>query len=191
MNLEEVKQLYKTERITQTLTTKEYRTRYVDYEVTLKACRECPNYSLNWACPEFKDNPLKNWDNHENIRLVLTKINFTQEALTASYNIDDLGYIIENTLFLERNRLIPELEEEEHRINGKLLSAGYCTYCERCSRLDQQPCKYPEKCHNSIESLGGLVSDTLKGIFNEELKWIDMENGKLPENLSLLMALLY
>ncbi len=191
MSLKEVQTLYNLEHLQKTLLTNEYKRKYVNIEVTMKACRECPNYSLNWACPEFMDNPLDYWDEYENIDLIFTKLNFTKKALDTKFSIDDLGFIMENTLFFERNRLIPKLEEREKELNGKLLSAGYCGYCEKCARIDNMPCQYPEKCHNSIESLGGLVKDTLEGEFNENIKWIDMENGKLPENLSLLMALLY
>ncbi len=191
MNLEEVGKLYTPEKMMETITTREYKEKYVDFEVTMKACRECPNYSKNWACPEFYEDVLENWDRYEHLDLYLTKINFTREALSASYDMDDIEFIINNTLFLERNKLISQLEEEEKARNGKCLSAGFCTVCDECSRITGQPCRYPDKCHNSIESLGGLVSDTLKGVFGEEIKWIDMENGKLPVNLSLLMGLLY
>ena len=191
MNIEDVKKLYAPERIVKTLTTKEYKDKYINIDVTIKACRECPNYSKNWSCPKFNFNPLDKWDKYDNIDLILTKINFTSEALKSSYNIEELTSIVDNSLFLERNKLLPELEEKEKQLNGKCLSAGFCTYCDECSRITDKECRFPDKCHNSIESLGGLVADTLSGIFDEELKWIDIENGKLPTNLSLLMALLY
>ncbi|RAP47613.1 MAG: hypothetical protein BZ135_01785 [Methanosphaera sp. rholeuAM6] len=191
MNLEEVKKLYTPIQTTKTLTTEEYKEKYVNLEVTLKACRECPNYSQNWACPEFNYNPLEKWDKYANIELIYTKIKYTPKAINTTYNMEEIGFIIENTLFLERNKLIPQLEEKEKQLNGELLSAGYCGYCEKCARIEKEKCKYPDKCHNSIESIGGLAIDTIEGEFNEEMKWIDMENGKLPENLSLLMAILY
>lgn len=191
MILEDVSKLYISEQTTKKLSTKEYSDKYVNIDVTMKACKECPIYSLNWSCPEFNFNPLKIWEEYDNIDLIFTKIIFTQEAINTKYNMEDMGYIIENTLFLERNRLIPQLEEKEKLLNGKYLSAGSCTYCKKCSRIENKPCKYPNKCHNSIESIGGLVGDTIEGEFNETIKWIDLENGQLPENLSLLMAILY
>jgi len=157
----------------------------------MKACKECPNYSKNWACPEFHDNPYTQWDTYKNIKLILTKINYTPEAQQKTYTMEELGYIIENTLFRERMKLIPQLENMEQETNGRYLSAGYCSYCKTCTRIENKPCKHPEKCRNSIESIGGLVTETLRGEFNEEIKWIDTQNMKLPENLSLLMALLH
>ena len=99
MNLEKVGKLYTTEQTTKTLTTKEYKKKYVNIDITMKACRECPNYSQNWACPEFNYNPLNKWDEYEKIQLIFTKIKFTQEATNNKYNMDEIGYIIENTLF--------------------------------------------------------------------------------------------
>lgn len=187
----EVEKLYKPERIEKTITTREYKEKYVDRNITLKACKECPNYSQNWACPKFNEDIYGLWDEYDNLKLILTKINFTQEALEKTYDMEELGYIIENTLFGERKKLITTLEEYEKQKNGRYLSAGFCSHCEKCSRLDGEKCRFPEKCRYSIESIGGLVSETLDEIFDEKLKWIDMENGKLPENLSLLMGLLY
>lgn len=190
IEIEEVPLLYTTETFIQTIPTVEYKERYVDLDTTMAACRECLNYSKNWACPEFDENVLENWDRYENIELILTKINFTPEALNTTYNDEELITIVDNSLFRERNMLISTLEEKEKEYGGKYLSAGYCGYCEKCARIDNLPCNFPDKCRNSIESIGGLVSNTLSEVFGEELKWID-NKGKLPENLSLLMAVLY
>lgn len=184
-------ELYKAELLTKTISTREYREKYVDREATMKACMECPNYSKNWACPEFKEDVYRYWTKYDNIKLFLTKINFTQKALNNTYNLEELTYIVDNSLFAERMKLIETLEEYEKECNGRYLSAGYCSFCEKCARMEGKQCRYPQKCRNSIESLGGLVADTLSGVFDEELKWIDIEEGKLPINLSLLMALLY
>lgn len=184
-------ELYKAELFTRTISTREYREKYVDREATMKACMECPNYSKNWACPEFKEDVYRYWTKYDNIKLFLTKINFTQKALNNTYNLDELTYIVDNSLFAERMKLIETLEEYEKECNGRYLSAGYCSFCEKCARMEGEECRYPQKCRNSIESLGGLVADTLSGVFDEQLKWIDIEEGKLPINLSLLMALLY
>lgn len=186
----EVPELYNTEVIVKTRKTSEFKENYVDLNTTMAACKECPNYSKNWACPEFDRDVLEYWNRYENIELTLTKIIFTHDARKRRFDEEDLRVIVDNSLFLERNRLLEDLEEKERTRNGKLLSAGYCGYCQRCARIDNLDCRYPEKCHNSIESIGGLVSDTLSGVFGEELKWIDTD-GRLPENLSLLMAVLY
>ncbi|WP_323736094.1 DUF2284 domain-containing protein [Methanosphaera sp. ISO3-F5] len=189
MNQEEINKLYTPEQHTKTITTQEYQQKYIDKEATMKACKECPNYSKNWACPEFHDNPYKQWNNYKNIKLIMTKINYTQKAQQNQYTPEQLNKIIENTLFQEKKKLQEKLEQEEKKYHGRILSAGYCTHCNTCTRTQNKPCKHPEKLRNSIESIGGLVTETLRGEFNEEIKWI--REGKLPTNLTLLMALLY
>ena len=186
----DIQNLYKTQVSVKCMKTSEYLEKFVDLDTTMAACKECPNYSKNWACPEFDEDVLKNWDKYDNIELILTKIVFSQDALNATYNEEELKTIVDNSLFRERNKLISHLEEREKETGGKYLSAGYCGYCERCSRMDDEDCRHPDKCRNSIESIGGLVSETLCEVFCEELKWIDAK-GKLPENLSLLMGVLY
>lgn len=189
--MKDVNTLYTPKLFIKKLTTREYLEKYVDIDVTTKACLECPNYSKNWACPEFIEDAYSLWTRYDNITLYLTKINFTQEALNTRFSDEEMLKIIENSLFRERNLFIPELEKLEKKTDGTYLSAGYCWQCKKCSRLDDKPCRFPDKCRYSIESIGGLVADTLEGVFDEKLKWIDYENKRLPENLSLLMALLY
>lgn len=189
INKEDIPHLYTTEETIRSIPTKEYKKKYVDLNTTLTACKQCPNYSKNWACPEFKEDVLEYWDRYDNLELILTKIIFKEEAIEKSFTQEELMLIVDNSLFRERNRLISKMEEKEERLNGKFLSAGYCGVCKRCSRLDDKKCRFPDKCHNSIESIGGLVADTLSGVFDEEIKWI--EDSKLPVNLSLLVGLLY
>lgn len=38
------------------------------------------------------------------------------------------------------------------------LSAGGCHYCERCAKMDDQPCRFPDQALASLESYGVAVS---------------------------------
>jgi len=42
------------------------------------------------------------------------------------------------------------------------LTPGSCVICENCGLGDNKPCKYPEKCRPSMESMGIDVFSTLK-----------------------------
>jgi hypothetical protein len=42
-----------------TLTIEEYVDNFVDFDKTLNACKSCPAYNKNWACPDFKDDPIE------------------------------------------------------------------------------------------------------------------------------------
>ena len=187
----DVKSLYEPVMTHKTISTSQYKDRFVDLKSTSEACSNCPMHNNNWACPDFQNDELESWDKYDNLDLYFVKINFTKEAQKTKYTMDQLQYITDNTLFHERNKLIDKLEILEIEKDGCLLSAGYCGVCDECSKINNKPCRYPDKCHFSIESIGGLVPDTLKDVFDEEIKWIDTDNGYLPENLSLLMGLLY
>lgn len=39
------------------------------------------------------------------------------------------------------------------------LAAGACQVCERCTRIDNEPCRYPEKALASLEAYGVAVSE--------------------------------
>ena len=42
------------------------------------------------------------------------------------------------------------------------LTPGSCMMCDNCSVVNQEPCKYPEKCRPSMESMSIDVFSTLK-----------------------------
>ena len=42
------------------------------------------------------------------------------------------------------------------------LGAGGCHVCERCAKMDDQPCRFPEKAVSSLETYGVNVSELAK-----------------------------
>ena len=58
-----------------------------------------------------------------------------------------------------------------------------------CSRPLGLPCRHPDKCFRSLESLGGDVALITKELFGFELLW--PKDGKLPEYYMFVGALLY
>ena len=53
------------------------------------------------------------------------------------------------------------------------LSAGGCRLCERCAKLDDEPCRMPDKAMTSLEACGVDVYNTTK---KTELKYINGQN---------------
>ncbi|WP_455645533.1 DUF2284 domain-containing protein [Methanosphaera sp.] len=174
-----------------TVPTKEFYKNYVNLEFTEKLCSECPQYNNNWACPKFEEDVTEYWKKYENIELIATKIVFTEEFLEKTYKQEEIMQIVDNTLFKEKSNITDELMEKEKQYNGLALSAGYCDICSKCSRIDNKPCIHPDLVRHSIESIGTLVNETLTGVFGFKLETIDMKEGKFPEYLTLLTAVLY
>lgn len=62
------------------------------------------------------------------------------------------------------NALIQTLAAELEPIleNPLKLGAGACHVCERCSKMDNEPCRYPKKAIASLEAYGIAVSELAK-----------------------------
>lgn len=181
---------YKIEKQVKTLSVDEYLDNYVDFEETLTACRACPSYNKNWACPDFNRDYLDFYTSYEKIDLIFVKLVFDNSILKKEFKPDELNVFLHDTLFNEKNKLTDELKIIEKDKNGVYLSAGYCNICKECSKIIGDACRFPNLMRNSIESIGGLVVKISKDIFDTEIKWIDQE-GHVPEYLSLLNAVLY
>lgn len=63
--------------------------------------------------------------------------------------------------------MMPVLEKHLH------LSCGGCRLCERCAKLDDEPCRKPEQALSSMEGYGIDVYNTCKPT---ELKYINGQN---------------
>ena len=72
-------------------------------------------------------------------------------------------------------RISQKIEEKVRPVLGRHLhlSCGGCGLCERCTRLDDQPCRFPDKAMTSLEAYGVDVYQTTK---TTSLKYINGQN---------------
>ena len=72
-------------------------------------------------------------------------------------------------------RISQKIEEKVKPVLGRHLhlSCGGCGLCERCTRLDDQPCRFPDKAMTSLEAYGVDVYQTTK---TTGLKYINGQN---------------
>lgn len=70
------------------------------------------------------------------------------------------------------------------------LLPGRCDICGdgNCTRLKRKPCRFPERMHHTIESMGGDVGKTITEMFGIEMLWI--KNDELPDYFIQMGALL-
>ena len=152
---------------------------FVDVEKFLRACRACPNYGKNWACPPDMQDARDIWRQFDTLQLELLLLypegEDTQEFLAVMKK--------------EKERLLHRLLQEEGRGGRLALSAGVCELCRSCARTEGKPCRHPEKMRRSIESLGGDVSGLAERCFGKLTLWL--QDGKLPEYMMLMGGLLY
>ena len=90
--------------------------------------------------------------------------------LEDSFDIEGMGEAKKKHI-----KLSYQLEEELKPLVGAHLhlTCGGCGLCERCARVDDQPCRFPEKAMASLESYGVDVYQTTK---STSLKYINGQN---------------
>jgi len=135
-----------------------------------EACRKnlCGVWGRCWMCPPDVGD----------IEPLMAEIRTYQHALwyqtigelEDSFDIEGMGEAKKNHL-----RLSHELEEEIKPLLGRHLhlACGGCGVCERCSRMDDQPCRFPDKAMPSLEAYGVDVYQTTK---STGLKYINGQN---------------
>jgi predicted metal-binding protein len=190
-----IEQSYNIKKYEKTMAANDFYENYVNFNETIESCKSCESYGNNWSCPPFNYDITNIWKNFEKINLILTQLHFDDFITQNTHSKEDIDTILHLTLFNEKRKLLQrlqkELRENEEIDNYMILSTGYCNICPECSKIKNNPCRYPNNKLYSIESIGGLVTKTTEEIFNTEVKWIDMENGKIPEHLTILMGVLY
>ncbi len=181
--------LYQIETFQKEVSVSDYKKRFVDIPKFTAYCRQCPNYKKNWACPPFNFSPETLWDNYRTLLLCAKKLILPEALTEQTYDKNTLKTLSSQILTPIKQGLLSELTALESRTPDSLvLSMGRCDVCITCSRLNKQPCRCPERCRHSIESLGGDVNKTIETYFNEKLQW--PKEGQLPEHFFLMGGLL-
>lgn len=173
------------------LSINDYLNKYVDIPTFLTCCKECPNYDKIWSCPSFNFDVESYWKQYKTICLYGHQIIFDEETKNRTFASDELETFITEIIEKEKQLLTDKLFILEEKNPGSVsLSAGSCHLCGKgnCSKLENQPCRHPEKLRYSIESLGGNVGKTISDCFHIDLEWV--EEGKLPRHFVLVCALL-
>ncbi len=171
---------YTVQRLENEVPLAEYLTDCVDVPKFLAFCRECPNYGAHWSCAPFDFDPMEIWGRYDRLRLVAL-------VLLPGEDMDLEGML--RALPVERDRLLEELLELERANPGALaLSGGSCTRCQRCTRLDGAPCRFPERMRYSIEALGGDVGRTASQYLQKPLLWI--QDNTVPAYMMTVGGLL-
>ncbi|WP_409199675.1 DUF2284 domain-containing protein [Methanobrevibacter sp. DSM 116169] len=179
--------MYKIKKIEAEILTEEYMKNFVNIDYFLDFCKNCPEYKNNWTCPPFDFNPIDIWKKYDNFHIIGLKFSFNKELLDKTYSKEELNAFIVKSFRKEKNKLLEELLEIENN-NSLALSAGLCSLCESCAKINNEECIHKDKLRHSIESLGGDVEKTARELLGLEMKWI--EDYKLPEYLILVCGIL-
>lgn len=153
--------------------------RFVDLARTMPACERCGAYGKRWSCPPFDFDPMTIWQSYKYINIYGRQI-WPEEDATDMKGI----------FYKEKEEMLLDMEgDAEAYGESMILVAGCCDVCEKCTRSKGQPCRKPELCRHSMESIGGDAEKTSKEIFGVSMLW--SRDGRHPEYYMLITALLH
>ena len=110
---------------------------------------ECPMYGKSWACPPGVGE----------VAHCESKCKTYQTCLMVSTitEVSDISNIDETLATRpEHEALTNQVRDllRQQGIDPYILSTEACAECDRCSYLDGQPCRFPERMHPCVESHG-------------------------------------
>lgn len=130
----------------------------IPFDPTLrKLCEDnrCGKYNRNYGCPPFVGTP-------EEVIALAKKYEHALIIQTISMLED--SYDVEGMMEAgaRHNRMTRAVSEQAKTMypDCMTLAAGGCTLCERCARLDKEPCRFPEKVVPSLSSFCINVAQT-------------------------------
>lgn len=167
----------------------ELRENFINAPKTREACSFCRCFNNNWSCPPFTDNQTSIWDDYENIKLIMVKMNFNDEILNRKYTPESLMEYAFEFHHGEKMNIEPEIYKLEEELDGYFLTSGPCVNCKECQRIAGNDCVMPDKRKYAMESLGADVIGIAKKYFDLDLKWI--KGNKLPEYIIMMVSVLY
>ena len=111
----------------------------------------CGQYGKNHMCPPaIKD--IKEWEKeiftYKNA-IIVTKVYQTRNSF-------DMKSMLEGIVDFQKTLvgLKEDLQDEFPEKRPLLLGAGSCFICKKCTYIDGEPCRFPEKAIPSIEACG-------------------------------------
>lgn len=160
---------------------------YQNIDKFLPYCKQCNNYNHKWSCPPLSFEPQNYLAMYQYIYLVAVQINYDQITIDRLTTKEDVSSFTRKTLRQIKNQTAMKLLSLEQLYPHTLsLSSGGCSYCCKCSRINNQPCKKPDKLRYSLDSFGIDLGAVTEKIFDIKLLWgLD----KLPKYHTLIHAL--
>lgn len=159
---------------------------YQDIDKFLIYCQQCDNYNHKWSCPPLSFDPKTYLNQYKFIYLISVQINYTNDTINSLTTKEEVNIFTRKTLRKLKNKIATALLNLEND-NTTSLSSGGCSYCCKCSRVINQPCKKPDKMRYSLDCFGINLGQVLKDTFNIELLW---SSDKLPKYHILIHALI-
>ena len=151
-------------------------------------CKSCPNYDKVWSCPPGVPTAKGFLGKYTQVITIAVKVIYSKEDQPSGSTAEMIEKLRQDT-YGKVKRILYEilLYIEKENPGTLLLGAGRCEQCENCSRLQDLPCKKPEKMRYSLTAFGFDFIKLVKELFDQELLW---SQSDLPEYNLAVTALL-
>lgn len=172
------------------ISAKEYISKYRDVSRFIVFCKECTKYNSCWACPPYDFDTEEYISGYDKAYIIGTKIQLSEKARSGCKNAHDSRLLGTEVIAEVRADLDRKLLEMELDIpNSRAFFAGTCHVCgaEDCTRIENKPCRYPEKIRHSLESFGFDIGKTTEELLGIKLQW--SSDGLMPEYITLVSGL--
>ncbi len=182
--------MYSVNNYTISISAAKYISEYRDVSRFIVYCRECNKYNNCWACPPYDFDTDKYISGYDRVYIIGTKILISEKARSACLDGNDSKRLGAEIIANVRTTLDKQLLQMETDIeHSKAFFAGTCHICkqEDCTRIINEPCRYPERIRHSLESFGFDIGKTAEELLGIELQW--SKNGLMPEYITLVSGL--
>lgn len=179
---------YKVTRHKKTLPTKEFYDRFSNFDLVQGYCKNCPRYDTNYSCSPLDIDIKKYILNYDYIDIIVTQLFFKPEDYEKDYSSDELKDFLANSFFIEKQKVVDYLLEQEKNYTKAESITGPCNYCREDCKKEYSECIHPEIRRYSLASLGIDSKKILKDLFDIDLLLI---NGVLPKYLNNISSILY
>ena len=165
--------MYTTEVRVKALPVKEWLSRYCFPDRFRDACRACPDYGRNWSCPPGVPPAEELLRGCRTVCLIGVKVVYDQaqrdRALASPEAADQVR---EASYGVVKKALLEALLQLEQAVPGACtVAAGRCEQCEKCSRIDGQPCRRLERLRYSFSAFGFDLTAIARDQLGLELLW--------------------
>lgn len=162
--------------------------RYQNREKFLKYCMACKKYNTCWSCPPLNFDIDEYLHAYKYIYFWGIQIFYAKDIIANVTEKGKIWGISMRTTETVKKQVNDILLSVEKKIPDTLsLSSGGCSFCRKCSRINNEVCCKPEKMRYSLDAfgidLGGLSEDFLR----IKLLW---SKDRLPQYHTLIHALL-
>jgi len=156
----------------------------------LEYCKACQYYNKIWTCPPYDFDTSEILANYQYIYVMGSKLYIKDlgEDFKDLLAHEDLEYV-SNEIYSAARKVVDAklLGIEEGNKDLKVLLAGRCLVCSPCTREGEHSCRYPDKMHFSLESLGFDVSSICEDLLGDKILWT---KDSLPEYFLLVSVVL-